>query len=540
MAAIRFRQRRTRRWWYLGMTLAAVAFLATVFVAGSSANLAGSTFEGNDGNLVVNTAGDHDWDNAPNLSVGQDIATGQGDNSFGQGTKEDDSNVTVVAGSIPNSKADLARFAVAGEVIGTDTYMYLAWSRENKSGTVNFDFELNKLAQPDLTTPGAKTLNRSVNDLLINYAFQGGSNSPTLTKYHWTGSAWSNDGVISSACSEGATNSATVSENLGGKPAVDRPAQQFGEASINLTCAGIVPAGACESFGSGYVKSRSSTAFTSEIKDFIAPIPVSFSNCGKVIIRKVTVPSPDPLDSTFSYSTTGGLDPATFTLKNGGAQDYGSAVKAGSYSATEADPAPNYVLSSLDCSASSLTHGSTVSTDLGTRTASFTLKALDTIDCTFTNTLQQGAIKVKKFSIKGQALAGAVFSIAGQNVTTGDDGTACVDHLNFGSYDVSEVSAPPGYSRDDTSTHSVAVNAVNTCATIGVPLSLQFNDTPLTDIAASAQSQAPGGTQSTVSCVNQNGGADVGNSPQGPAESPAVAATGLAPGTYVCTIVVDP
>jgi hypothetical protein len=87
--------------------------------------------------------------------------------------------------------------------------------------------------------------------------------------------------------------------------------------------------------------------------------------------------------------------------------------------------------------------------------------------------------------------------------------------------------------------HSVAVNAVNTCATIGVPLSLQFNDTPLTDIAASAHSQAPGGTQSTVSCVDANN-ADVGNSPQGPAESPAVAATGLAPGTYVCTIVVDP
>jgi hypothetical protein len=467
------------------------------------------------------------------------VATGQGDNSFGQGTKEDDTNVTVVAGSIPNSKADLARFAVAGEVIGTDTYMYLAWSRENKSGTVNFDFELNKLAQPDLTTPGAKTLNRSVNDLLINYAFQGGSNTPTLTKYHWTGSAWSNDGVISSACSEGATNSVTVSENLGGKTAVDRPPQQFGEAAINLTCAGIVPAGACESFGSGYVKSRSSTAFTSEIKDFIAPIPVSFSNCGKVIIRKVTDPSPDPLDSTFSYSTTGGLSPASFTLKNGGAQDYGNQVHQGSYSATEADPAPNYALSSINCSASSLSHGSTVSTDLATRTASFTLNASDTIDCTFTNTLQQGAIKVKKFSIKGQALAGAVFSIAGQNVTTGADGTACVDHLNFGSYAVSEVSAPPGYSRDDTSTHSVAVDAVNTCATIGVPLSLQFNDTPLTDIHITADSQAVGGTNSQITCVDSSA-ANIGDSPSGNVEHAAVSAPNLSPGTYTCTVVVDP
>jgi len=518
------------------------AAVGTVFLLGVTsavANLPGSTFEGNDGNLVVNTAGNHDWDNAPNLSVGQDVPTGQGDNSFGQGTKEDDTNVTVVAGSIPNSKADLARFAIAGEVIGTDTYMYLAWSRENKSGTVNFDFELNKLVQPDLTTPGAKTLNRSLNDLLINYSFQGGSNTPTLTKYHWSGSAWVNDGVIASACSEGATNSATVSENLGGNTAVDRPAQQFGEASINLTCAGIVPAGACESFGSAYVKSRSSSAFTSEIKDFIAPVSLHFSNCGRVIIRKVTDPSPDPLDSTFSYSTTGGLSPAAFTLKNGQAQDYGNQVQQGSYSATEADPAPNYVLSSINCSASDLSHGSTVSTDLATRTASFTLNASDTIDCTYTNTLQQGAIKVQKFSIKGQALAGAVFSIAGQNVTTGADGTACVDHLNFGSYAVSEVSAPPGYSRDDTSTHSVAVNAVNTCATIGVPLSLQFNDTPLTDIHITADSQAVGGTNSQITCVDSSA-ANIGDSPSGNVEHAAVSAPNLSPGTYTCTVVVDP
>jgi hypothetical protein len=33
------------------------------FVAASTANLAGSTFEGNDGNLVVNTSGNTDWAN---------------------------------------------------------------------------------------------------------------------------------------------------------------------------------------------------------------------------------------------------------------------------------------------------------------------------------------------------------------------------------------------------------------------------------------------------------------------------------------------
>ena len=51
------------------------------------------------------------------------------------------------------------------------------------------------------------------------------------------------------------------------------PALQFGETAIDLTTAGVFPAGTCEAFGSAFVKSRSSSSFTAEIKDFIAPIP---------------------------------------------------------------------------------------------------------------------------------------------------------------------------------------------------------------------------------------------------------------------------
>jgi len=39
--------------------------------------------------------------------------------------------------------------------------MYLAWTRENQSGTTNFDFELNQAGQPDLRLRGAKVLNRT-------------------------------------------------------------------------------------------------------------------------------------------------------------------------------------------------------------------------------------------------------------------------------------------------------------------------------------------------------------------------------------------
>ena len=148
--------------------------LVGAFMLPAHANLPGSTFEGNDGNYVVNTAGNTDWANAPNRVVGTDLINSQQDNSFGQGTAENDVNVTVISGSIPNSKADLSQFLVASEQgANGHTYLYLGWTRANQSGTTNFDFEINKLAQPDLTTPGSKTLNRSVGDLLVNYLFQG-------------------------------------------------------------------------------------------------------------------------------------------------------------------------------------------------------------------------------------------------------------------------------------------------------------------------------------------------------------------------------
>jgi hypothetical protein len=385
MAAFNFHRRQTRRWWYAGATLVAVAFFTVFFVVGAGATIGASTFEGNDGNLVVDTTGHTDWDNAPNLHVGQDLASGTSDNSFGQGTKEDNSNVTVVTGSIPNSKADLGRFAVASEVIGTDTYMYIAWTRENQSGTVNFDFELNQAGQPNLTTPGPKTLNRTTGDLLINYSFQGGGQNPTLTKYHWGGSNWILDGSIASGCSEGAINNATISENLGGLPAVSRPPAQFGEAAINMTCAGLIPAGSCTPFADIYVKSRSSTSFTSEIKDFIAPIPVSLSNCGEIIIKKRT--DPRGVDQAFTYTSTGGLSPASFSLndKDGATgdstnntADYKS-LQPKTYTVTEGADPNGFSFGSLSCT------GGGSNTSTSGKVATIGLDADEIVTCIYVN-----------------------------------------------------------------------------------------------------------------------------------------------------------
>jgi hypothetical protein len=68
-------------------------------------------------------------------------------------------------------------------------------------------------------------------------------------------------------------------------PDLNLSARTFGEARINLQLSGIFPAGTCTVFGKAYLKSRSSDAFTSEIKDFIAPIPINLTNCAPITLN---------------------------------------------------------------------------------------------------------------------------------------------------------------------------------------------------------------------------------------------------------------
>jgi hypothetical protein len=363
----------------------AVLAVGILGLAGAaSANLSGSTFEGNDGNLAVTTPGNTDWVNAPNRVRGDDLASGTSDNSFGQGTKEDDPNVTVVTGSIPPQKSDLTRFYAANEFANSANYLYLAWERSNVLGSANMDFEINQKAQPNLTTTGPKSLVRTAGDLLITFDF-GGSGSPVLGLLKWvtTGATsqcfsanalpcWGNRVNLSAAGeAEGAVNSVTVNDPIAN---VSLPAGTFGEASVNLTAAGVFPAGTCTAFGSTFLKSRSSASFPAEVKDFVAPQPVNISNCGTIVVNKVTQNG----NSTFGYTTTGGLSPSTFTLMGGDTRTYGpGTVLPGTYTVTEDSPLPSgWTFTSLTC-----TTGGAVSGQVAT----ITMTPGATITCTYTN-----------------------------------------------------------------------------------------------------------------------------------------------------------
>ena len=63
----------------------------------AQANLAGSTFEGGDGNLTVDTQGGTDWANVGDVHTGVDRPSGS---SFEGGTVEDDPSASVVTGPV--------------------------------------------------------------------------------------------------------------------------------------------------------------------------------------------------------------------------------------------------------------------------------------------------------------------------------------------------------------------------------------------------------------------------------------------------------
>src|SRR5215207_1503056 len=90
-------------------------------------SLTGSNFEiDTDANLKVDDAGSLDWANVAEVRKA-DTASGQNDESFGQGTKEDTAVPSVVTGGIPPNKSDLKVFGVYQEGSGSSGFLNLFW-----------------------------------------------------------------------------------------------------------------------------------------------------------------------------------------------------------------------------------------------------------------------------------------------------------------------------------------------------------------------------------------------------------------------------
>ncbi len=303
---------RRRRLWLIG-PIATLVVLVGLFVSSGAVavtpcttlnQVTGSNFEIDvDANLRVDGPADCiDWDNSgpPNNVMRSGVLSkpdkpaGSGDDSFGQGTAEDEANPTIVDGSIPPNKSDLKTFGVFTETTGGAQFLELFWSRiQNPSGTTNMDFELNQEFCDGTAThcannaPANKpavyvTPKRTAGDKLITYDLSKGGTVPTISIRTWSGSAWGPATVISvsSASAVGAVNSSTIASADSFIGAQDP--FTFGEVALSYSA--IFPSGTsgCGKFGSAYLKSRSSDSFPAELKDFIAPEPVQITNCSTI------------------------------------------------------------------------------------------------------------------------------------------------------------------------------------------------------------------------------------------------------------------
>jgi hypothetical protein len=367
--------------------LATVAFLG---LASASTNckdsLTGSTFEidptsvlPGGANLVVNNtaAADNciDWLTGgtgtgfrSTVTAKNDTPSGGTDESFGQGTSEDDGNPTVVDGSIPPNKSDLKAFGLNTEAGTIDPvnnptgkFLQLFWSRvQNPSGTTNMDFELNQKtcdenfqnpgtpsSDPDCANNGTLPKNapanagkvqfitpiRTAGDKLITYDLSKGGTVPTISIRSWidtngtpdSADHWGDPTVISggqNAQAAGSVNTGTLPANQTGgatQGLTTALGQQdpftFGEASITFKAlfGGIQ----CGKFGSAYLKSRSSDSFTSEIKDFVPPKSVQLSNCTGLTTsatQSATLGNPISDTATLSGATSDATGTVTFKL----------------------------------------------------------------------------------------------------------------------------------------------------------------------------------------------------------------------------------
>lgn len=272
-------------------------------------------FEGNDGNLVVDST--RDWASFKGkVAIGQDLPTGATDNSLGMGSKDDNPTPTVTTGAIPDNKSDLDRFYVVTENVGAfpgKDFLYLGFTRKKTLGTANISIEVNQADQLAPPTSGPWALERLAGDLLFLFDFaQGGKisgvslkvskwvtagNPKTVCQASNTVPCWGKTQTLGSTVAEGAVNLVPITDPLNGDNPL--PELTFGEAAVNLTDAKLLP-NLCVGFGSAMIRSRASAAFNAELKDFIAPIDVSITR------------SADPTNANANGRSTGAkVDNAT-------------------------------------------------------------------------------------------------------------------------------------------------------------------------------------------------------------------------------------
>jgi uncharacterized surface anchored protein len=540
-------------------TLALLASLLMIVPALAShpeVSLPGSNFEiDTNANLKVDDAAPSiDWASVTEARQG-DKPTGQQDDSFGEGTKEDTAVPAVVSGQIPNNKSDLLNFGVYLEEAAAGDFLNVFWQRvQEPSGTTNMDFEFNK--SETLSSNGVTPV-RTAGDVLIQYDLASGGTNVQLFLSLWVTSGpnsgceangakvpcWGDRVNLTSAgVGTGSINTTAIPVDESDGLATVNPIspRTFGEAQIDFDAftSGGGGTDPCVSFGSAYLKSRSSDSFTAALKDFIAPVGLDISNCGSIHVIKNDDATPPAL-----------LDGAEFDLLQDNAP-IGGAVGTAPNDGGVTDP----VIDSCTtvngvCDFTDVVQGEYWVNETVAPTGHslpdptyqhVTVTADETVTVTFVDPRLLGAIQLTKTEKNASSPGGTRphqgvdFTIAGQAVTTDANGQACIGGLTFGDYDVVET-VPTGYVADDGTTKSVTVDQAGTCDT-GFE-TVAFSNTPLTNITVSVDSQIEGGTASTITCDDPD--ASTGGTDPVTGDG-SLTVEDLEPGLITCTIDIDP
>jgi hypothetical protein len=435
------------------------------FASHPEASLAGSNFEIDvDANLKVDDPAPPslDWANVTEIRA-TDKVNGTGDNSYAGGVKEDTVCPGETTDSIPPNKSDLLSFHVYEEA-GTGThpgFLNLAWSRvSDPSGTTLMDFEFNQSETPCSSGPNVE---RTAGDLLIEYAIDQGGSRAEISARTWTGTAWGPTADLDAdstlcpkaddtpgPCAAGTINSSPIpaADSDGLITTGSKQARTFGEAQLDLRL--IFQEDKCASFGSAMLKSRSSDSFTSQLKDFVAPVGIDLTNCGKVVIRKVTDPVSNPADVTFGYTKAFTTDPTstnTFSLGHGQSKTYTGVLFGSGYTVDETSLQSGWDFVGVDCSAST-----GVTPSINGSQVTFAIDAdTDVLDCTYTNRAR-GTIIVEKITDDGNGsfdftsgtLTPSPFTLTTTAAGAGGKDSRTFGNLSPGTFDVSET-VPAGW-----------------------------------------------------------------------------------------------
>jgi hypothetical protein len=318
--------------------------VGVMMASGPALALGSSTFEGADGNKTVDTT--QDWASTNSaLTLKTDTTTGPTDESFTQGTKSDTLVPTIDTGSIPPNKSDLTEMWVHSEIIDGSVYLHVAWSRTNTLGSANMNFEFNKGTDglnSNGPTAAQSTPKRLPGDFLITFDFSSGANQVDLGLATWGGDPCVASGARTPNCwgDFQDLDAATIAE---GEVSADL---KFGEATIDLTAAGIFDSTGCNAFGYAYLTSRSSDAFSAALKDYVPPKNISLSNCGAFKIIKTAKhfdtsgDTAADLRATFEIKKDGVLYKEVTTPASG--ELCVTAVPAGTYTVKEKSGASGY------------------------------------------------------------------------------------------------------------------------------------------------------------------------------------------------------